>query len=171
MEPSLERVPDASAVDEATIADVTTLLHRAYAPLAARGMRYLASHQPNTTTRKRMADGTAFLARLGPRIVGTITFYPPGRHGGCDWYERDDVASFGQFAVDPDLQGRGIARALLALVEAEARAVEVTHLACDTSEHASELIGMYARRGFEIVGSTKWNEVNYRSVIMSKRLR
>jgi len=164
----LERVPDATALSDDAIEALTALLHRAYAPLALRGMRYFASHQPPATTRSRMSEGTGFIVRIDGRIAATVTFYAPGQHGGCEWYERDDVASFGQFAVEPAVQGRGIARRLLALIDDEARNVGARHLACDTSEHATELIAMYARRGFAIVGTTQWDAVNYRSVILSK---
>lgn len=34
-----------------SIAELTALLHRAYAPLLAQGLRYVATHQDETTTR------------------------------------------------------------------------------------------------------------------------
>src|SRR4051794_36646698 len=84
-----------------SVAELTALLHRAYAPLAARGMRYLASHQDDAVPRRRISRGECWVAEAGGRIVGTITLRDTEHTKGCPWYDRPDVASFGQFAVDP----------------------------------------------------------------------
>ena len=41
---------------------VTTMLHEAYAPLAAQGMRFVVSHQDSATTRKRIDRGDTIVA-------------------------------------------------------------------------------------------------------------
>lgn len=41
---------------------LTALLHRAYAPLAAAGMRFVASHQSPDRTRRRIALGECWVA-------------------------------------------------------------------------------------------------------------
>lgn len=87
------------------------------------------------------------------------------------FYDRDDVASFGQFAVRPSHQGRGIGSALLDLVEARAREKGVAELALDTSEGATQLIDMCRARGFRFIEYVQWRDTNYRSVIMSKALQ
>jgi hypothetical protein len=46
-----------------------------------------------------------------------------------------------------------------------------SHLALDTSEHATALIMYYETRGFRFVERVRYPDVNYRSVIMAKRLR
>lgn len=46
------------------IVALTHLLHEAYAPLAAKGMKYLATHQPPTKTLERLLDGESYLAFL-----------------------------------------------------------------------------------------------------------
>ena len=85
--------------------ELTALLHRAYADLGAMGLNYTAVDQSAEVTRLRIAEGRGFVAidRAG-RIVGTIAFYPPHRSDGSPWFERPDVAKFGQFAVDPPFQ-------------------------------------------------------------------
>src|SRR5947209_9081328 len=94
--------------EDDSIAELTQLLHRAYRPLAEQGMRYVASWQDDEITRKRIAGGECYLALAGDRLAGTILFYDAERTEGCPWYDRPDVASFHQFAVEPDLQRAGI---------------------------------------------------------------
>src|SRR5579864_3313349 len=43
-------------------------------------------------------------------------------------------------------------------------------LALDTAEPATDLIRFYSRHGYRIVETVQWEEVNYRSVVMSKQL-
>jgi predicted N-acetyltransferase YhbS len=149
---------------------ITRLLHEAYAPLAAAGMRYVASHQDVATTRRRMAQGETFVAERDGAVVATITLAEAHATHGSPFYDRPNVASFGQFAVLPALQRQGIGSRLMDIVEARAREKGVAELALDTSEHAEALIAMYTRRGYRFIEYSKWDSVNYRSVILSKRL-
>lgn len=88
---------------------LTALLHRAYASLAAMGFRYRATYQDAATTQERAGRGECYLAFQDDRLVGTILLVPPlARAPHCSWYDRDDVSIVSQFAVEPDLQGRGL---------------------------------------------------------------
>ncbi len=147
---------------------LTDLLHRAYRPLADAGMHFVASHQDSATTLKRIARGRGFLAINGSRFLGTIVYYPPGSSNGCDWYRRPGVATFGQFAVEPGLQRQGIGTSLIDHVTSLALADGASELALDTSEHAHGLIAYYRRLGFREVARTRWPEVNYESLILSR---
>jgi predicted N-acetyltransferase YhbS len=149
---------------------LTALLHRAYKPLADAGMRFVASHQDNSMTRERIAQGRCFVAEVDSAVAGAIVYYPPGAKSGCDWYRRPGVAVFGQFAVEPTLQRRGLGSDIVRAVEAAAIADGAAELALDTSEHAAGLLAYYHKLGFRLVAFTQWDAVNYRSVVMSKRL-
>ena len=149
---------------------ITNLLHRAYAPLAEQGFRYHATWQDADVTLHRLTTGVPFIAHVDQAIVGTVTLYVPPSVSGCEWYNRGDVAYFGQFAVDPDLQGRGIGSRLLDAVEAEAIDRNIPNLGVDTAENATQLIEMYEKRGFEFVGYADFEITNYRSVVMNKVL-
>jgi GNAT superfamily N-acetyltransferase len=146
------------------------LLHRAYAELAEMGLRFMATHQSSDVTRERCERGECWVAEAEGRIVGTVVYYSPRRSGGCPWYDRPDVASFGQLGVEPASRSQGIGTLLLAKAEERAREDGATEIALDTSEQAHHLIALYERRGYRIVERTKWEEVNYASVIMSKAL-
>lgn len=150
--------------------ELTELLHRAYARLASQGMKYYASWQPPEVTRRRCAEGECYLAEHEGRIVGTILFRPPGRFEPTPGYDDVTVASFGQFGVEPEYQGRGVARQLMDFVEDRARECGASALVIDTSERAHDLIATYQRRGYAIIGDVQWEVTNYRSVILRKPL-
>lgn len=154
--------------DGDSVAAITGLLHAAYASLAASGFWYLASHQDEATTLRRLRSGIPFVAENSAGIIGTVTLYPPSVSSSCEWYRT--AYRFGQFAVRPELQGRGIGSRLYAHVEAFARSLGVDELALDTAEGAHHLRSWYERLGFRFIQFISWNETNYRSVILSKFL-
>jgi len=150
------------------ISRITDVLHRAYAQLADLGFKYHATWQGDEVTLKRLSKGVSYLALDNDLIVGTITLSVPPNVSGCDWYDRGDVASFGQFGVDPNYQKYGIGSKLLETVETETRKRQLPNLALDTAEGAKHLIDLYGRRGYEFVGYANWDITNYRSVILNK---
>lgn len=152
------------------IAALTAMLHESYAPLAAAGMRFVASYQDAAATRRRMATGETILALDGSLVVGTITLSDAAHTRGTPLYDRPDVAHMQQFAVRPSHQRRGIGRTLIEFIECRAREKSLSHLALDTSEHAADLIEMYGRLGYRFVEYAQWSMVNYRSVILTKAL-
>ena len=166
----------ACSIRELTAADdlvvLTALLHRAYRPLAERGLRYLATHQDVEMTRRRCAAGDCFLAEQSGRLVGTITlaYFNPAKPKGTAWYDRAGVAHFMQFAVEPELQRQGIGSLLIEAVEQRAAARGMAEIALDTAEPAGDLIAFYTRRGYRFIDHVQWSVTNYRSVIMSKRI-
>lgn len=155
-----------------SLAELTAMLHRAYKPLADKGMRYLASHQDEQMTAKRTTQENAacLVAEMNETIVGTITINPQGTTDGPPHFQSPGVATFQQFAVDPHFQNRGIGAALLTAAEDHARQAGATQIACDTSEHAHDLIVMYQRRGYIIVDEIDWDITNYKSVVLGRAL-
>jgi predicted N-acetyltransferase YhbS len=155
-----------------SIEELTALLHRSYAVLGDMGLNYTAVDQSAEVTRKRLAHGIGFAAvDAQGRIVGTVLFHSPERSdGGSPWLTRPEVAHFGQLAVEPALQQRGIGARLMQVVEDKARAAGATELALDTAEPAKHLIDWYARRGYRFIEYAQWRGKRYRSVIMSKSL-
>ena len=144
------------------------MLHEAYAPLAAQGMRFVATHQDSATTNRRINRGETIVAVDGDNSVGIITLKHAERTHGSPFYDRPDVAGFGQFAVRPSHQRSGIGSTLLNLVEQRARENSVTFLALDTSIRANHLIELYTSRGYAFVEYVQWPDVNYRSVVLAK---
>jgi GNAT superfamily N-acetyltransferase len=153
------------------IPEITRLLHDAYAPLAAMGLRYTATHQDDEVTRRRLASGWAWVAELDDEIVATVTLYQnPSGSDACAWYRETGIFSFGQFAVRPDLQGLGLGGRLILMLETEAAARGAKELALDTADGATHLIRWYEKLGFRFIEHVHWGNTNYRSVVMSKTL-
>ncbi len=154
-----------------SIGDLTMLIRRAYKQLADMGLQYVATWQDEEITRRRSEKGECYVALLDGELAGTITFYPAGSAESCAYYDRPGVAVFGQFAVDPGHQRQGIGALLLARVERRARDMKATEIALDTSDKATHLIDLYQRFGYAVVETANWDETNYKSVIMAKKLR
>jgi tRNA (guanine37-N1)-methyltransferase len=88
-------------------------------------------------------EWTTLVALAGGRIVGSARGRPEGP-GGTVW----DV---GRVMVAPDLQGRGLGRRLLALIEAAAPA-EVTSYSLFTGAGSVDNIRMYKKAGYRLRG-------------------
>lgn len=136
------------------IETMTFLLHEAYAPLALRGMKYLATHQPAEATLKRLEDGEAYLGFLNKELIGTVTLYSEKVTSACEYYKKTGVFSFGQFAVKLNHQGFGYGSLMMDFIENRAKELGALELALDTSEHADDLIRMYEKRGYRFVAHT-----------------
>lgn len=121
-------------------------------------------------TVRRLQSGFPLVAELDGAIVATATLYPTSARSDCAWYMQAGVYHFGQFAVRPDLQRRGIGSRLLQAIEQQARERSATELALDTAEGVVHLRQWYERLGFRFIQYISWPETNYRSVVLSKSL-
>jgi uncharacterized damage-inducible protein DinB/GNAT superfamily N-acetyltransferase len=164
-----------------SFAELTTLVHEAYAPLAAQGMNFTAAVQDEATTRRRAAEGQCFVAEEDGAVedgavLGTVTVCGPYDLATAQWavdapWFRDrDTAHFHQFAVAPAHQRRGVGRRLIAACEQWARSGGFKHMALDTALPAVDLRNLYKRLGYTDVGQVQWQGKTYRSVIMQKAL-
>jgi predicted N-acetyltransferase YhbS len=150
---------------------LTALIHRAYRPNAELGFHFVATHQTPEVTQDRLNSGTAFVAEIDHRIVGTITLEFPIDIPHGEYATDRPLALFGQFAVEPDLKGSGIGRLLLEAAESEARSLGALEICLDTAQGADHLISYYQRQGYEIRAEADWRpEVNYKSWVMVKTL-
>ena len=155
---------------------LTALLHRAYAPLAAAGMDFMAASQSADVTRQRVAEGHCLVAEAGGELLGTVTVCGPYEDdlatwaAEAPWFRERDTAHFHQFAVDPRQQRRGVGRLLVAAGERWARDCGFRRMALDTAEPATALRALYRRLGYAEVGHVRWQGRHYRSVVMLKSL-
>ncbi|MEO6694581.1 MAG: GNAT family N-acetyltransferase [Ignavibacteria bacterium] len=149
--------------------EITDLLHRAYKQLGDLGFRYLATHQDDVETQRRLDNGTSYLALHKEKIIATITLYSNKSDNNSEFYKRKGVVHFGQFGIDPQYQKKGIGKILMDMIEIKARDSGASEIALDTAEGADHLIKFYEKRGYEIIEYVQWEVTNYRSVIMSKK--
>ncbi len=159
-----------------SIAALTALLHRAYAPLAAAGLNFTAASQTGAMTVDRIGDGHCLLALRGDELVGTVTearAHDGNRHPwarASAWLLRADVAHLFQFAVEPSVQGAGVGRALMQAAEDHALASGRRAVALDTALPARHLRQRYARAGYVEQHELQWDAKTYRSALMVKPL-
>lgn len=179
-----------------SIGQITRLLHRAYAPQMAMGLKPLAGRQDDSVTRERCLNSECYLALLGAgapvttsaaakpgtngaasahsasgaRIVGVILFEEHEKVTFPPFFLHPDVCHFAQFAVDPDQQGLGIGRLLLDKVEQRSKEKGASELALSMAEPDTKLLDFYLKRGFRLIEYWQWPYTNYRSCILSKRL-
>ncbi len=160
-----------------SIEEVNFLLKASYKALADEGMTFAASHEDSEATRKRISEGECHIAILDGKIIacailrGSAPVSPDKWMSKRPaWYDQQNVASFGRFAVSPELQGQGIGALLMDRLEARALELGCTELALDTADRAVHLIHMYEKRGYRHVGTHQWSITNYQSVVLSKTL-
>lgn len=91
---------------------------------------------------------------------------------GCGAVRRIDegVAELKRMYVAPAMRGRGVGRALLAALEAEARQLGVTRLVLETGPRQPEAIALYEREGFVPITAFGEYEDHPLSVFMGKDL-
>jgi [ribosomal protein S5]-alanine N-acetyltransferase len=153
-----------------SIPKLTQLVRKAYESLARMGLRYNGTWQDDAKTMERISGRECYVVESTGQFDATILLQPPKTADTCEWYGRGDVASFHQFAVAPELQGKGIGAKLLDFIERRAAEIGAKELAYDTAEPANHLIQYYRPRSFRFIQYQQWNDTNYRSVIMSKAL-
>ena len=133
-------------------------------------MNFSAVDQDENETLERLQRGVTIVGVLRGRIVATGTVNPQPVRGRSNTYRALDTAHFGQFAVEPSLQGNGIGGELWVRLEAAAKEAGKTFMACDTAAPAEHLIAYYRARGYEIVERVQWRDKTYESEILRKPL-
>ena len=159
-----------SLLQSDSIDELTELLNDSYKSLADMGFNFTASFQDVDGTSERINRGKCFVAIDINKLVGTVCFYSKEKKGKATWYEKNNVAYYGQLAVLPKYQKKGIGSRLIELVENEAIINEAEEIAIDTAEGATYLINFYKKRNYRFVEFANWPTTNYRSVILSKKI-
>jgi GNAT superfamily N-acetyltransferase len=153
-----------------SIDEVTQMLHRAFAPMAALGANCQCVDQSSSTTRARMERGDCLVAVADRRIVGTLTLEACDPSSAVAHYRKPGVASLHQFAVDPLYQGAGVGRSMLKVASVWAHMRQFGELALDTPALAIDVRAYYVHQGFRWVGAMRLTGRGYDSVLMSKSI-
>jgi len=153
-----------------SLAELTGLLHRAYAELGAMGFNYSAVDQDEAETARRIDGGECWVAAAGGRLLGTVTLSPRLPPDLPPWREGLRTGLVQQLAVDPALRGRGLGGRLMEVAEERARELGFSSVSLDTAEGAEHLLRLYRRRGYLPVDRRRWRGKTYRSVVLEKPL-
>jgi GNAT superfamily N-acetyltransferase len=125
--------------------------------------------------RVNAADVTSRLATPGAAFLVIDGAAPGSLDAAVCVQLRGDRGYFGLLAVDPDRQGHGLARELIAAVEARCRAAGCRHLDLDVVDLRTELPPFYARLGFAPSGTAPFKDADKLKrpaslIVMSKPL-
>jgi ribosomal protein S18 acetylase RimI-like enzyme len=104
-----------------------------------------------------IGDGVLHVAEIDGRVAGILVIFAEPDHLLLD-----------NVAVDPDWQGRGIGRALIAYAEAAARAAGHAEIRLYTHEKMVENQRLYTALGYEETG--RGRQDGFDRVFMRKRL-
>ncbi len=153
-----------------SVPEITELLHLAYAEWKDAGLQFTACDQDDAKTLHRLTEGTAWLAEVDGRLIGTIALIPGRESHELPYYRRDGLFFFSQFGIHPDFKGQGFGKMLYEVAETHARDLGGQEIACDTSIRATRLVQLYTAWGFAEVAHHDWNFTNYISVVLAKQL-
>jgi GNAT superfamily N-acetyltransferase len=103
----------------------------------------------------RAAQAEVWVALVDGRVVGNVTYCPPG----SPWREigREHEGEFRMLAVDPAAQGAGAGTALARLCEDRARAHGATGMALSSLATMTTAHRVYARLGYERDPDRDWS--------------
>ena len=125
--------------------EVLDLLHRAFAVMDGRIDPPSSLHSMDEMS----------LAEKAAREMCLLAEEEDGTLVGCLFgAPEDDALYIGKLAVDPDRQGEGIARALMDLAEAEAKAAGLPALRLETRIELTENHATFRAMGFQTTGQT-----------------
>jgi GNAT superfamily N-acetyltransferase len=105
----------------------------------------------------RDAQAEVWVAALDDRVVGVVTYCPPG----SPWREigREDEGEFRMLAVHPAAQGSGAGTALARLCEKRAREDGATGMALSSLKTMAAAHRVYSRLGYSRDPGRDWSPV------------
>jgi GNAT superfamily N-acetyltransferase len=127
----------------------------AYDPLLTGAEDDYREQLHDVTTRDAQAE--VWVAALDDRVVGVVTYCPPG----SPWREigRDDEGEFRMLAVAPAAQGSGAGTALARLCEERAREHGASGMALSSLATMSAAHQVYRRLGYTRDPGRDWSPV------------
>jgi len=147
------------------VPDLRLLLNSAYKRLAEMGLNYSATFADESRVADGLMEGATFVLHLNDRLVASVKLT-----------ERNEIDSrpclyMGRFAVDPELQGRGLGLHLLQMAETIAMRTGKICMQLDTAQSADHLLRFYQNCGFEIKRHIYFEGKTYCSWVLEKTLR
>ncbi len=157
-----------------SLADLTTLLHQAYADHLAAGRNYVAATQTVETTANRVGAGHCLVAEKSGKVIGTVTIRPVSQDATPpSLYRQPGTFILNQLAVLPENRGTGIGRQLVLEAEKLATSLGAKRMLLDTAVDESgtnENASLYLALGYQAAGLHHWPHAMYQSLYLVKNL-
>jgi len=132
-------------------ADVISAAYAQYGPpdgtVGALADAFEEYRREQRDVRSRLADSQLIVAEDAGRVLGTVTFYPPGSDKKAEGWP-PDWAAIRLLAVHPDARGSGLGRLLTEECLRRARALGASMVGLHTAVIMSVARAMYERMGF-----------------------
>ena len=144
---------------------IRQLVNAAYKELSDMGLNDTATYQDEEKTRERMKEGKTFILLEEDRIIATILYFKKNE------ITKKDTVYVGQFGVSPEYKRMGLGSIMMDHCENLARKEGYEAIQLDTAKPATHLVNWYLKRGYEVVGSTRWEGKTYESYIFEKPLK
>ena len=148
-------------IRRATVADLPAIvaLVQAVVPLMnAAGNYQWTSEYPNQVIfAKDITQNHLWVAELSGELAGiaALTQDQDAEYAGADWDAAEPALVTHRLAVAPSAQGHGVAQALLAQAEHEARALGLRTLRVDTNSENAATQRLFPKLGYRFAGEIK----------------
>lgn len=148
-------------IRRATVADLPAIvaLVQAVVPLMnASGNYQWTSEYPNEAIfRQDIAQAHLWVATLDSQLAGVaaLTQDQDAEYADADWDAAEPALVTHRLAVAPTAQGHGVAQALLAQAEHEARALGLRTLRVDTNSENAATQRLFPKLGYRFAGEIK----------------
>lgn len=148
-------------IRRATVADLPAIvaLVQAVVPLMnAAGNYQWTSEYPNEAVfRQDIERQHLWVATLGDQLAGiaALTQDQDTEYADADWDAAEPALVTHRLAVSPTAQGHGVAQALLAQAEHEARALGLRTLRVDTNSENTATQRLFPKLGYRFAGEIK----------------
>ncbi len=148
-------------IRRATVADLPAIvaLVKAVVPLMnVTGNYQWTNEYPNQAVfEKDIAQNHLWLAELSGELAGiaALTQDQDAEYADADWDAAEPALVTHRLAVAPSAQGHGVAQALLAQAEHEARALGLRILRVDTNSENAATQRLFPKLGYRFAGEIK----------------
>ena len=148
-------------IRRATMADLPAImaLVRKVVPLmnANDNFQWTAEYPNMAVFEKDIAQNHLWVAELGGELAGiaALTQDQDAEYADADWDAAEPALVTHRLAVAPIAQGHGVAQALLAQAEQEARALGLRTLRVDTNSENAATQRLFPKLGYRFAGEIK----------------
>ena len=148
---------DLRPATSADIPAVMALVRRVVPLMRATGNLQWDDHYPNPGVFERDINlSQLWLAEIDSQIAGVaaITTDQEPEYANVGWDTNETAIVVHRLAVDPDFQGKGVAKALMQHAETVARTRNIAILRVDTNSHNQATQSLFPRLGYIYAGET-----------------